>query len=103
MTASLQRAEKERAYFMTDSSTWVAEAKRVPALTILFRGDKRLVNTYHALLAPAGATAGRETAAGFVAFVASEQGQRILREFGKAEHGASLYDDADYAARFVSH
>lgn len=103
MTASLQRAEKEGAYFMTDSSTWVAEAKRVPALTILFRGDKRLVNTYHALLAPAGATAGRETAAGFVAFVAAEQGQRILREFGKAEHGASLYDDADYAARFVSH
>ncbi len=103
MTASLKRAEQEGAYFMTDSSTWVAEAKRVPGLTILFRGDKRLVNTYHALLTPAGATAGRETAAGFVAFVASEQGQRILREFGKAEHGASLYDDADYAARFVGH
>ena len=103
MTASLQRAEKEAAYFMTDSSTWVAEAKRVPRLTILFRGDRRLVNTYHALLAPAGATAGRDTAAGFVAFVASEPGQRILREYGNAEHGGSLYDDAEYAAKFVGH
>jgi tungstate transport system substrate-binding protein len=101
MTASLQRAEREGAYFMTDSSTWAVEERKVPGLKILFRGDRRLVNTYHALLAPAGATAGRDTAAGFVRFVASEDGQRILRQFGRAEHGASLYDDAAYAARYV--
>jgi tungstate transport system substrate-binding protein len=102
MTASLQRAEREGAYFMTDSSTWVAEQRKLPGLKVLVRGDRRLVNTYHGLLAPAGATAGRDVAAGFVRFVASSQGQQILRDFGRAEHGASLYDDAAYAARYVT-
>ncbi|HTY98504.1 MAG TPA: substrate-binding domain-containing protein, partial [Rhodocyclaceae bacterium] len=102
MTASLQRAEREGAYFMTDSSTWVAEERRVPGLKILFRGDRRLVNTYHALLAPAGATAGHDTAAAFIRFVASAAGQQMLRDFGRAEYGASLYDDAAYAARYVA-
>lgn len=102
MTASLKRAENEGAYFMTDSSTWVAEQRGVPGLKVLVRGDRRLVNTYRGLLPPRGATAGRETAAGFVRFVASKQGQDILREFGRAEHGAALYDDAAYAAKFVT-
>ena len=101
MCASLKRAENEAAYFMTDSSTWVSEQRKLPGLTLLFWGDRRLVNTYHALLAPTGATAGRDTAAGFVRFVVSSEGQRILREFGRPEYGASLYDDAVYAARFV--
>ena len=45
MTATLKRANDEKGYFMTDSSTWVAEQKNVPGLKILFRGDKFLVNT----------------------------------------------------------
>ncbi|MEM5789475.1 MAG: substrate-binding domain-containing protein, partial [Syntrophobacteraceae bacterium] len=39
MTATLKRANAEKGYFMTDSSTWVAEKKNVPNLKILFRGD----------------------------------------------------------------
>ena len=101
MGASLRHAEAEAAYFMTDSSTWVAEQYKLPGLTLLFRGDRRLVNIYHALLAPAGATNGRDAAAGFVRFIVSAGGQHILREFGRPEYGASLYDDAAYAARFV--
>ena len=54
MTATLKRANDEKGYFMTDSSTWVAEQKNVPGLTILFRGDKFLVNTYHTLCQPDG-------------------------------------------------
>jgi tungstate transport system substrate-binding protein len=38
MTATLKRANDEKGYFMTDSSTWIAEKKNLPALTILFRG-----------------------------------------------------------------
>ncbi len=49
MVATLKRANAEKGYFMTDSSTWVAEREKVPGLKILFRGDKFLVNTYHAL------------------------------------------------------
>jgi tungstate transport system substrate-binding protein len=41
---------------MTDSSTWVAEKGNMPNLKVLFKGDKFLINTYHALSQPEGAT-----------------------------------------------
>ena len=100
MTATLKRANDEKGYFMTDSSTWVAEQKSVPNLKILFKGDKFLVNTYHALCQPAGATPGAEWAAQFIDFVASEAGQKIIRDYGKAQYGQGLYDDAAYAKQY---
>jgi tungstate transport system substrate-binding protein len=100
MTATLKRAEAESGYFMTDSSTWVAEKKNLPKLKILFQGDKMLVNTYHALAQPAGATLGADTAAAFIDFVASEKGQDIIRGFGKAQYGEALYNDAAYAKKY---
>jgi tungstate transport system substrate-binding protein len=100
MTATLMRANAEGGYFMTDSSTWAAEKKSVPALVILFQGDRKLVNTYHALAQPAGATPGAETAAAFIDFVASREGQHIIGNFGKAEHGEPLYNDAEYARKY---
>jgi tungstate transport system substrate-binding protein len=100
MTATLKRADAEKGYFMTDSSTWAAEKKNVLNLTILFRGDKFLVNTYHTLAQPAGATPGAATASKFIDFVASEKGQQIIREYGKAEHVEGLYNDATYAKKY---
>jgi tungstate transport system substrate-binding protein len=97
MTATLKRANAEKGYFMTDSSTWVAEKTNVPGLKVLFRGDKFLVNTYHALCQPEGATPGASLAAKFIAFVASDEGQGIIRDYGKDRFGAGLYDDAAYA------
>jgi tungstate transport system substrate-binding protein len=101
MTASLKKANGVGGYFMTDSSTWVAEQANVPNLTVLFRGDKMLVNTYHALTAPAGTTPGRDTAARFVAFVGSAAGQRIIRDYGKDQYGEPLYQDAAYAQQYA--
>jgi tungstate transport system substrate-binding protein len=101
MTASLKRANEIGGYFMTDSSTWVAEQANVPNLAVLFRGDKFLVNTYHALVAPPGATAARDTASAFVSFVASDAGQRIIGEYGKDRYGEPLYQNAEYAKQFV--
>lgn len=100
MTATLKRANDEQGYFMTDSSTWAAEKKSVPHLVILFKGDKKLINTYHTLVQPMGVTPGAQTAAMFVDFVASEAGQNIIRSFGKAEHGEALYNDAVYAKQY---
>jgi len=85
---------------MTDSSTWVAERKNNPKLAILFSGDKMLVNTYHALAQPKGATPGADTAAAFIDFVASKDGQDVIRTFGKPQHGEPLYNDADYAKKY---
>ncbi|MDD5154607.1 MAG: substrate-binding domain-containing protein [Desulfovibrionales bacterium] len=100
MTATLKRADAERGYFMTDSSTWVAEKKNVPNLKILFRGDKFLVNTYHALCRPDGVTDGAPLASRFIDFVASDEGQKIIREYGKEQYGEGLYNDAAYAHQY---
>jgi tungstate transport system substrate-binding protein len=100
MTATLKRANDEGGYFMTDSSTWAAEKKTVPNLKILFKGDKYLVNTYHALAAPAASRPGAPTAAAFIDFVASDAGQEIFRSYGKKTIGEALYDDAKYAKQY---
>lgn len=100
MTASLKRANNEGAYFMTDSSTWIMEKKFAPELMVHFRGDRVLVNTYHAVVAPTGATAGRNTAEKFVAFVASPSGQEIISQYGRSSFGEGLYNNAAYARQF---
>lgn len=100
MGATLRRANAEGGYFMTDSSTWAAEKTNVPNLKILFRGDKFLVNTYHALCQPEGATPGAAWAAKFAEFVASKSGQNIIRDYGKDKHGEGLYNDAEYAKKY---
>jgi len=101
MTASLKKANTENAYFMTDSSTWVAEKDVAPRLQILFRGDKYLVNTYDALASPAGSTANRDIAVKFIKFVASDEGQTIIRNYGKSKYKEPLYNDAVYAKQYV--
>ncbi|MFZ0242593.1 MAG: substrate-binding domain-containing protein [Desulfobacterales bacterium] len=100
MMATLKRADAEKGYFMTDSSTWVAANKELPNLKVLFRGDPMLINTYHGLAQPAGATPGQPAAVKFIAFVASKEGQEIIRAFGRDLHGDSLYNDAKYASQF---
>ncbi len=100
MTASLKRANAEAGYFMSDSSTWIMEKGVAPDLQILYRGDKFLVNTYHALAAPAGATPGRDTAERFIAFVASSPGQGIIADYGRDRFGQGLYNDATYARQY---
>jgi tungstate transport system substrate-binding protein len=100
MTASLMKANAIGGYFMTDSSTWVAERKAASKLAILFKGDKVLVNTYHALLSVAK-TPGKAVAAKFIAFVGNAAGQTVIREYGVKAYGEALYQDAAYAKKFV--
>ena len=101
MTASLKRAGTENAYFMTDSSTWVAEKEVAPNLQILYQGDKYLVNTYDALAAPSGVTPNRDIAVKFIQFVASDEGQAIIRDYGKSQYKEALYNDAAYAKQYL--
>jgi tungstate transport system substrate-binding protein len=100
MTATLKRTDTEKGYFMTDSSTWVAERKNVPNLKILFRGDKFLINTYHTLSQPKGITAGADTAAKFIDYVISKKGQKLLRDYGRDKFDEGLYNDAAYAKQY---
>lgn len=100
MTATLKRANDEKGYFMTDSSTWVAEKKNVPNLKVLFKGDKFLVNTYHALGQPEGSTPGAPWAAKFIDFISSDEGQKIIRDYGNEKYGEGIYNDAAYARQY---
>ncbi len=100
MSPTMKRANDEHGYFMTDSSTWVAEKNDFPKLKVLFRGDEMLVNVYHALCQPQGATPGAALAAKFIDFVGSEQGQKIIREYGQDRHGEGIYNDAAYAKKY---
>lgn len=100
MMATLKRADKEKGYFMTDSSTWVAAKKELHKLSVLFRGDPVLINTYHALCQPEGATPGQTYASKFIDFVASEEGQGIIRGYGVDLYGEPMYNDAVYAKQY---
>jgi len=100
MMATLKQADAEKGYFMTDSSTWVAAKKEVPNLVILFRGDPFLINTYHTLCQPDGATAGQKFASKFIDFVGSDEGQKIIRDYGAEKYGEGLYNDAAYAKKY---
>jgi tungstate transport system substrate-binding protein len=100
MMATLKRADREQGYFMTDSSTYVAAKKDLSNLKILFRGDPYLINTYHALCQPAGATPGQKWGSLFIEFVSSERGQKILRSYGSDLYGEGMYNDAAYAKQY---
>ncbi len=101
MMATLQKANDSKGYFMTDSSTWVAAQKDMPELKILFKGDALLINTYHGLCQPSGATKGQPAASKFIDFIGSPEGQAIIGNYGKEVYGKSMYDDAAYAKQYV--
>ncbi len=101
MMATLKQANAVGGYFMTDSSTWVAGKKEMENLTVLFRGDRVLVNTYHALCRTDGNTDLLALAEKFVDFLGSEKGQRIITEYGKDLYGESLYSNAAYAEQYT--
>jgi tungstate transport system substrate-binding protein len=100
MMATLKKANQIKGYFMTDSSTWVVGKKELSNLAVLFRGDPFLINVYHALCQPEGATQGQKYASLFVDFVASEAGQKIIQDYGKDLYGEAIYNDAAYARKY---
>lgn len=97
MAASLKKANDEKAYFMTDSSTWIMMKKDLPNLKVLFKGDKFLVNVYHALCSKFC----KPEAEKFIEFLTSERGQETIRSFGKAPYGEAFYNDLNYAKKYA--
>lgn len=98
MTASLRRADAERAYFLSDSSTFILQRSELPNLKVLFRGGKDLSNPYHTLYRTES-TPGTQTARRFGEFLLSERGQELMRNYGRGRYGEPLYLDAATSAR----
>jgi tungstate transport system substrate-binding protein len=101
MTASMKRADAEGAYFLTDSSTFIANRNAVANLKLLFRGGEMLMNPYHTLYLT-HPTPGTPTARKFGDFLLSERGQALMRDFGRAAHGEAMYNDAATTARMIA-
>lgn len=93
MTASLRRADAERAYFLTDSSTFIVERGKLANLKLLYRGGKELANPYHVLYRTPP-TAGADIARSFGDFILSTRGQELMRKFGTGRYGEPLYANA---------
>ena len=100
MLATLKKADTTGAYFMTDSSTWVAAKKELKNLKILLRGDIFLVNTYNALKQNGSDTPQQKMSEKFIEFVSKDGGQEIIRTFGKELYGEAIYNDAAYAKKY---
>lgn len=98
MTASMKRANDEGAYFLTDSSTFIAERKNMPALRLLFRGGEILANPYHTLYLTEP-TPGAATALRFGEFLNSDKVQALMRNFGREQYGEPMYYDAATTAK----
>jgi len=93
MGASLRKAHEEQGYFLTDSSTWVMQKGRLPRLMILFQGDPFLINAYHGLSQPPGTTPAADLGVRFLDFLTSDQGQRLIGDFGQDRFGQGIYRD----------
>ncbi len=100
MMATLKQADREKGYFMTDSSTWVAGKKDLSNLKVLFKGDPFLVNTYHGLCQPQGGEEKQQVACRFIDFLSSDAGQGIIADYGKDLYGEAMYNDAEYAKKY---
>ena len=103
MGPTLMLADRYRAYFMTDNSTYYVKQAKLKNLVPLFVNDPILVNVYHVLRPDPGQypTRSNTLARRFIEFLASSKGQNIIRNYGRRQYGRPLYQDAAVAVRLV--
>jgi tungstate transport system substrate-binding protein len=92
MLDSLLDADKNGQYNMLDSSTWAIHKSKVKGLKLLVKGPP---NEYEMCLVSTAKNPNlkynQDLAEKFYEFVISNEGQRIIAEFGKQQYGESLY------------
>ena len=92
MLDSLLDAAKNGQYHMLDSSTWALHKSKVKELKLLVKGPP---NEYEMCLVSTEKNPNlkynQDLAEKFYEFVISNEGQKIIAEFGKQQYGESLY------------
>jgi len=91
--ATLQVANQQRAYALTDIATLLAVGDSVELLRVFDGDDELLLNRYHVMVVNPERHAGVNAAGAraFAAFVTGPEGQAIIREFGAEHHREPLY------------
>jgi tungstate transport system substrate-binding protein len=90
--ATLSIASEKSAYALTDRGTFLAYKPNV-ALEILVEGDPFLLNVYHVITVNPEKfpKVNLQGAKAFADFVTSEEGQKIIAEFGVDKYGEPLF------------
>ncbi|UCB52193.1 MAG: tungsten ABC transporter substrate-binding protein, partial [Candidatus Zixiibacteriota bacterium] len=92
MEATLRVANEKKGYCLTDRATYLSHQKELD-LAILFEGDKNLLNQYSVIVVSSKKfpDVNHRLAQGFVSFLTSENGQRLIGEFGMERFGQRLF------------
>lgn len=92
---TMEVADQMNGYTFTDRGTYLAFARRL-RLPILVENDAALYNIYHVMpVNPAKFPKVNVVAAkAFADYLVSAEGQRVIREFGRARFGRSLFVSA---------
>lgn len=92
MGAVIQIANEKKAYALADRGTYLAYSDKVD-LTLLCEGDKDLFNPYGIMaVSPAKFPhANYILAMAYIGWVTSQDGQKIIREFGVEKFGQPLF------------
>lgn len=95
MLDSLLDADKNGQYHMLDSSTWAMNKSKTKGLKLLVKGPP---NEYEMCLVSTAKNPNlkynQDLAEKFYEFVISNEGQKIIAEFGKQQYGEALYHPA---------
>jgi len=92
MGPTLLVADEKRGYALSDRGTYLAQ-RDVLALEVLVEGDPALFNIYHVMqVNPHKSRRINATAAAaFVAFITSDEVQRVIHDYGAQEYGQPLF------------
>ncbi len=96
MTATLKLANEKRGYTLTDMGTYLMNLKNGNIdLVMLVSAGKELLNVYSVIACnPQNVNLTKvrfDGAMRFITFLASDEGQTVLAEFGKEQYGQTLF------------
>jgi len=97
MGATLRIASEKNAYTLTDRSTYLSQ-KDILGLEILVEGHETLLNVYHVMIVnpELWENTNLDGALALAAFFVSDEGQKMIGEFGIDTYGQPLFfPDAD--------
>ena len=92
MMATLKKANEINGYFMVDNSTWFVGMNNLNNLEVLFEGDPKLINIYHALIR--SDISEDSHIYKFAKYLVSKKGQEIIKSYGIKDYGMPLYKNA---------
>jgi tungstate transport system substrate-binding protein len=92
MLPTLVHASKTGAYTLTDTASYIANREQLQ-LKALVGGDARLENRYAVIAVNPAKLSGvnYEGAMAFIDFLTSDAVRALIADFGRSEHGASLF------------